>query len=147
MEFTMGLDEIMEMWSKDSEIDRTELGEESLRIPQLHSKYYKLFSQERLRLRKMESELKVLKLDKYEFYTQGPTEDTPPEWRLPPRGMLLKADVPMYMEADKDIIDLTLKLSYQQEKVDYLENAVKSLVNRNWNIRNAIEWHRFTHGG
>ena len=143
----MGLDEIMEMWSKDSEIDRTELGEESLRIPQLHSKYYKLFSQERLRLRKMESELKVLKLDKYEFYTQGPTEDTPPEWRLPPRGMLLKADVPMYMEADKDIIDLTLKLSYQQEKVDYLENAVKSLVNRNWNIRNAIEWHRFTHGG
>ena len=143
----MGLDEIMEMWAKDSEIDRTELGEESLRIPQLHSKYYKMFSQERLRLRKMESELKSLKLDKYEFYTQGPTEDTPPEWRLPPRGMLLKADVPMYMEADKDIIDLTLKVSYQQEKVDYLEGAVKSLVNRNWNIRNAIEWHRFTHGG
>ena len=38
----MTMEEIMEAWSNDSNIDRTELGEESLKIPQLHSKYYKM---------------------------------------------------------------------------------------------------------
>lgn len=142
----MTLEEIMDSWSKDCDIDRTELGEESLRIPQLHSKYYKIFAQERLKLRKMESEFKAMKLEKYEFYTQGPSDETPSHWRLPPRGMVLKADVPMYMDADRDVIDFSLRIGYQQEKIEYLENIVKTLNNRNFMIKNAIEWHRFTHG-
>jgi len=142
----MTLEDIMEMWSKDCDIDRTELGEESLKIPQLHSKYYKLFSTERLRLRKMEADFKTLKFEKYEFYTQGPNEDTPREWKLPSRGLILKSDIPMYMESDGDIIDTSLKIGYQQEKVEYLEAAIKSLVNRGYSIKNAIDWHRFTHG-
>ena len=32
----MQLDEIFELWKKDSEIDRTELGEASTNIPKLH---------------------------------------------------------------------------------------------------------------
>ena len=143
----MNIDELMDMWSKDSDIDRTELGEESLKIPQLHSKYYKLFATERLRLKKMEADFKILKLEKYEFYTQGPTEESRDRgWKLPPRGLVLKADVSMYMEADDDLIQTSLKIGLQQEKVDYLENIIKSLVNRNFNIKNAIEWHKFTHG-
>ena len=39
----MTLDEVLEEWHKDSQLDRTELGEEALKIPQLHSKYYKLY--------------------------------------------------------------------------------------------------------
>ena len=143
----MTLDEIMEMWSKDCDIDRTELAEESLRIPQLHSKYYKMYPQERLRLKKLESEFKVLKLEKHEFYTQGPSQESRDRgWELPARGLILKADVPMYMEADPHLIELSLKVGYQQEKVEYLESAIKSLLNRGYAIKNAIDWHRFTNG-
>ena len=36
----MTLEEIQNLWSKDSKVDRTELGEEAIRIPQIHSKYF-----------------------------------------------------------------------------------------------------------
>ena len=39
----MKTEEIIAAWEIDSELDRTELGKESLRIPQLHSKYLKEF--------------------------------------------------------------------------------------------------------
>jgi hypothetical protein len=143
----MTLDEILDEWRKDSDIDRTELGEESLRTPQLHAKYYRLFSTERLKLRKMEADLKQLKLDKYEFYTQGPNEDTPTTWKLPPRGMVIKSDVQMYMESDRDIIDRLLKIDYQREKVEALESFVRTLTTRGYAIKNAIDFLRFTSGG
>jgi len=143
---TMKLDEIYDQWKKDSELDKTELGDESLKIPKLHHKYFQVYTSEKLLLRKYESELKQLKLSKYEFYTMGPTEDTPKEWKLPPRGMILKGDIPMYLEGDQDIINLSLKIGLQQEKVELLESIIKSLTNRGFQIKAAIDWYRFTMG-
>ena len=54
----MKLEDIQTFWEKDSQVDRTELGEEALKIPQLHSKYFKIYSQERLTLRKLEADMK-----------------------------------------------------------------------------------------
>jgi len=142
----MNVDEIFELWEADSQIDKTELGEEATKIPKLHHKYYQIFLKERLVLRKFESDLKQLKLDKYEFFTQGPNEDTPKDWRLPPRGMILKGDIPMYMDADQDVINMTLKVGLQQEKVDLLDSIIKTIINRNFIIRNAIDWNKFTMG-
>jgi len=142
----MKLEEIYVEWDKDSKIDTTELGEESIKIPSLHNKYFKVYTSEKLLLRKYEAELRQLKLDKYEFYTMGPNEDTPKDWKLPPRGMILKAEIPMYLEGDKDLIELSLKIGYQQEKIDLLESIIKSLTNRGFQIKAAIDWHKFTMG-
>jgi hypothetical protein len=65
---------------------------------------------------------------------------------MPPKGMIIKADIPMYMDADDDIIKMNLKIGYQQEKVEFLESIIKSLVNRGFQIKAAIEWQRFTMG-
>ena len=43
----MKTEDIISLWEQDCKIDSTELGMESLRIPQLHNKYYKIFIQER----------------------------------------------------------------------------------------------------
>ena len=40
----MDLDKIQEMWQKDAVIDPDNLHDESLKIPQLHSKYYTLYN-------------------------------------------------------------------------------------------------------
>ena len=40
----MNLEQIQEMWEKDSRIDPDNLHDESLKIPQLHSKYYTLYN-------------------------------------------------------------------------------------------------------
>jgi hypothetical protein len=143
----MTIDEILENWQKDSHIDKTELGEEALNIPKLHHKYYQIFVKEKLILRKQESELKNLKLDKYEFLTQGPNEETKDKgWKLPPKGMILKGDIPMYLDADQDVVNLSLKIGYQLEKIELLESIIKTIMNRNFIIRNAIDWQKFTMG-
>jgi len=143
----MKLEEIYAEWDIDSSIDTTDLGNESIKIPKLHNKYYRLYTNEKLLLRKYEAEMKSLKLAKYEFYTQGPSAETKElGWTMPARGMILKQEMPMYMEADKEIIALSLKIGLQQEKVELLESIIKGLVNRGFQIKSAIDWHKFTMG-
>lgn len=143
----MKLEDIYEHWQEDSKIDRTELGEESLKIPQLHYKYFKMYSTERLMLKKYEADMKQLKLSKYEFYTQGPTKESKDlGWDLPPIGKVLKSDASTYVDADKNVIELSLKISMQQEKLDLLDSIIKSLNNRGYNIHSAIEWEKFKVG-
>jgi hypothetical protein len=143
----MKLEDIFELWSKDADIDRTELGEESLKISQLHAKYFKIFSSERLSLKKLESDLKVLKRQKYEYFSGTLDYDEMTELGWEPNPLkLLRADIPQYIDSDKDIIELTLKISYQQEKVDFLENAIRSLNSRGFNIKSAVEWEKFKVG-
>ena len=143
----MVLEEIYELWHKDSVIDKTELGDESLKIPQLHHKYFKIYSNERLLLKKFESDFKILRLEKYEFYTQGPTKETQERgWTLPASGKILKSEVNTYIEADKDIIKISLKIGVQQEKIELLDSIIRTLNNRGYNIRAAIDWYKFTMG-
>jgi hypothetical protein len=143
----MKIEEIFEQWEQDSKIDKTELGDAALDIPKLHHKYFQILVNEKMQLRKLEAEFKSLKLDKYEFYTQGPNEDTKDKgWKLPPKGMILKADIPMYMDADPDIINISLRIGMQQEKIELLDSIVKSIMNRNFVIKNAIDWQKFTMG-
>lgn len=143
----MKIEDILEQWKEDSEIDRTELGDEALKIPKLHHKYFQIYVQEKLTLRSQEADMKKLKLEKYEFFTQGHTEQTRSlNWELPARGLILKTDIPMYMDADKDLIKLSLKIGIQQEKLELLESIIKSLTNRGFQIKSAIEWQKFTMG-
>ena len=143
----MKLDDIRNMWSLDVKIDNTELATEALRIPSLHSKYFNIFTEERLRLRKYETEMKKLRLEKYEFFTQGPTKETQERgWQLPPIGKVIKSEVNNYIDADDDIINLTLKIGIQQEKIDMLDSIIKSLTARGFLIKNAIDFEKFRVG-
>ena len=143
----MNIDEIMSEWKTDSEIDVTELADESIKIAKLHQKYYEYLIREKLLFKKNESDLKLLRLEKYEFYTQGHNEETLKKgWELPSKGMVIKSEIPIYLEGDKDIINLNLKISYQQEKIDLLQSIIKSLNNRGYNIKSAIDWIKFTSG-
>ena len=57
-----------------------------------------------------------------------------------------RSDLEMFIESDKDILELTEKISYQKEKIEYLESIIKTLNTRGFQIKNAIEWKRFTMG-
>ena len=91
--------------------------------------------------------MKVLKLEKYEFYTDGPTsEQIEKGWKLPARGKIIRSDANNYVEADSDIIALNLKLAYQMEKLNLLESIIKTIGNQSFNIKSAIEWEKFKVG-
>lgn len=144
----MKIEEIVAAWEEDSKIDPTELGAEALKISRLHSKYMNFLSEERLRLRKFESELKILRKDKYEMYTMGPTKEHKDlGWEMPARGMILKQDVPVYMESDREIVQLSLKIGMQQEKVEMLDSIIRSIMSRGYQLKTALDHLKFTMGG
>ena len=143
----MKLDEILDMWSLDCDIDRTELGQEALRIPKLHSKYLRHYTEERLILRKLEEEKRELIKMKHDYY-RGimPEEDLKANGWEPFQLNVLKSDVPMHIDADQDVIKINLRMAMQSEKVDALESIIKSISNRGYLIKSAVDYEKFKVG-
>lgn len=143
----MKLELIQQQWEEDTQIDRSELGEEALRIPKLHSKYYNIYSEERMVLRALERSYRNLKTVKYEYYNGTISQDELNSYGWEPFQLrILKSDIPMYLESDKDLQDLQGRIDMQSEKVDFVESIIKSLPARGFNIKAAIEWERFKVG-
>jgi hypothetical protein len=143
----MKLEEILDMWSVDCNVDRTELGEEALKLPKMHSKYLRAYSEERLTLRKMEEDRKQLVLTKHDYYRGVlPDEDLKAFGWEPFRMSILKSDIPMRLEADQDVVKINLRIAMQQEKVNTLEAIIKSISNRGFLIKSAIDYEKFKVG-
>lgn len=143
----MTLDQISEEWRKDAAIDSTELGTESLKIPQLHSKYMKIYFDERQKLKAYEFKSRETFLKKYEYYNGRMSREELEEagW-APFVKKLMKNEIDMYIDSDKDIINIKMRMEAQKEKIDFLEEVLKNINQRNYQIKNAIEWQRFTNG-
>ena len=143
----MQLDAILDLWRKDSEIG-LELTTESLKIPKLHHKYYSIFIEERLLLLKLQAELKRLERDKTEYYAGTMAEEDLNERKWKPWALkVLKSDIPSYIESDNEVIDLNLRIGYQKEKIDLLDSIIRTVGNRGFQIKNAIDFMRFQSGG
>ena len=54
----------------------------------------------------------------------------------------LTIDVPV----EEEIIDAENKIGYLETVVDYIKGVIKSVDNRGWDIKNAIEWKKFEAG-
>ena len=143
----MNLDQIRKMAQEDIPMDKTELDVESMKTPQLHNKYLILYTDEKLILTKLNSELKVLERNKWLYYTGKMSQEQLEEYGWEPFDLnILKTDIDRFMQADGDIITLSNKVALQKEKVNYLENVIKIINNRQWSIRSTIDWLKFTNG-
>ncbi|CAB4141185.1 Recombination, repair and ssDNA binding protein UvsY [uncultured Caudovirales phage] len=143
----MKLEEIEALWEQDSKIDRTELDNESLKIPTLHSKYYKIFLREKVQLKSEEQDYKLFYKLKHEYYTGKLSQEELSEYNWQPFQFVLKGDLQIYIDSDKELSSRLLKLQVQREKVEFLENIIKTLNSRGFLIKNAIDFIRFTSGG
>ena len=103
----MKLEEIQELWNKDRDIDIENLATESIKIPQIHDKYLKIYIDERIRLKGLEFELAKLTKLKTDYYAGNLTEE-----ELDKLGWeqfltrLIKTEITKYLEADEDIIKI-----------------------------------------
>ena len=59
---------------------------------------------------------------------------------------LLKNEISNYIESDEDVIKLKQQLVVLQEKINYLESIIKMINNRGFQIKNALDWLKFTNG-
>ena len=50
------------------------------------------------------------------------------------------------MDADERLNKVDLKIRYYDVMLKFLEEVIKIISNRTFQIKNAIEWHRFQAG-
>ena len=79
----MNLEQIQEMWEKDSKIDPDNLHDESLKIPQLHSKYYTLYNTITLLRERAREQYSKVRLERYNYYTGKATAEVYAEEPFP----------------------------------------------------------------
>jgi hypothetical protein len=140
----MTLEELQQAVNKDFKLDDTELDTESVNIPLLHNKYLIHFNKFSLLLKKAEYEHKSMIRDKWEYYT-GKAD--PSVYKEKPFDIkVLKADVHIYMDSDPELQRADQKTAYLNQIVKYLEQVLRSVNNRTFLIKNAIEWKKFTSG-
>ena len=145
----MKLQEIQSMWTDDCKIDQTNLGRSAARVPELHAKYLNMMSSVRLQYRKAETEyLRIRKL-KGKYYRGELTKEELIElqWDQYLNSRPLKNEMDDVMNTDEDIIRLVDKLEYLKTIMYQLEQIIKSINSRTWDINSAIEWYKFTNGG
>ena len=147
MEHVLKLEEILALWETDSKVDTIELDKESLKIPSLHNKYLKIYTSENLHLKKMSHDFKEMERHKFEYYSGKMSEED-----LKEQGWdqfahkLLKQDIPRYLESDRELIKLLLKIDYQKEKVETVKSIMTNINGRSFYINNAITWQKFLNG-
>ena len=143
---TEKLDELLVMWSKDSEIDRTEPSKELINIPKLHSKYLNILSRHRMLAKEIEFKISKMKRLKWEYYTGKLDQATLKAngWEQFP--YVLKSEVTTYLDSDEDINRLIAIKKIHEEIIEVCNSIMKELNSRTFQLRDFIVWERFIQG-
>lgn len=143
----MTFEELQDEWDKDSTLNSTNIGEESIKTPKLHAKYLRIYSKEKMKLISFQHRYKILRGEKKEFFI-NPTKEVMQEknWKMPERGKILKSDIESFLDIDPEILELELKIGVQQEKVEYLKSILQSINGRSFVIKNFIEERKWLQG-
>lgn len=143
----MTLDAYLTEWEHDAAFELTALDTAARQTPLLHAKWWRYYSQERLRLKKVDSDYKLLYRQKWEYFL-GKMDDTEREqlgW--PPQPLkILSQNVSIYLDGDSDLQTLIKKRVYVEEVLRFLEDVIKQIHNRNYQIKTALDYLRFAQG-
>ena len=140
----MTLDELKLQVKKDLEVDDETLDKESYKNQELYAKYLDHKTNFELLLYKAKGDYKILFKDKWEYY--GGKADAKVYVAKPFDLKVLKNDLQMYITSDEEVINLSNKIAYLESTIKYMEGVIKSIDNRGWDIKNAIEWKKFEAG-
>ena len=141
----MNLEQIQEMWEKDSHIDPDNLHDESLKIPQLHSKYYTLYNTITLLREKAREQFSKVRLERYNYYTGKATAEVYAEEPFPYK-VREKDAIQRHLEADDKMNKVDMKIKYYDTMLKFLEEIIRNISGRTYQIKNAIEWNKFQAG-
>ena len=141
----INLDKIQSMWQEDCKIDIDNMHEESIKVPQLHSKYHEILNNLILLRTKAQKIQKSVRHERYEYYSGKADPDvyvTNPF----PKKIRDKDTMQKYLDADERLSTVSLKIEYYDTMLKFIEEILKQITNRTYQIKNAIEFMRFTSG-
>jgi hypothetical protein len=146
-------EKIKQEWAEDSQVDfefknkeyTADLGKISMEIPFQHNKYLNHYTDLSQIKTSLEFEVRKLVREKREYYS-GEAEAK--VYADKPFGSSIKtADkMKVYLESDEDIINQEAKIKYIDQMLFFLDNVLKMISQRNYHVKNAIEWEKFING-
>lgn len=146
----LNLDDVLSQWKKDSVIDEMNLDESSRQSAKLHAKYLEMYSVTKLQLKRKEAGLHTLLKDKWMWYNGKMTKEEMDDrgWDYDPLNGLkvLKGDMDHFYNSDKDIQQVNQQIEYLKTLVETLGEIMENIKWRHQNIKNIIEWNKFTSG-
>ena len=141
----MNLEQLQEQWKKDSVIDTDLYCEASTKIPQLHMRYMEYYTTFALMKKEREGEMKGLVKEKWIYYKgKAPSsvyKEIPFDLKLTD-----KKELEMFIGADADVRKLQYKIDYIDQVLYFLDSVLRMINNRNFQIKNAIDWEKFKNG-
>ena len=136
---------LQQMWEKDSKIDIDNLHTESLNIPVLHAKYYDIYNNFMLLRKKAEQQKKNVRHERYEYYSGKADPDVYIKDPFP-KKIRDKDTVTKYLDADERLSNVAMKIEYYNVMLGYIEEILKQITNRTYQIKNSIDFMRFNSG-
>ena len=140
------LEELLEMWRQDCDIDRTEPDKELLNIPKLHSKYLNILSRHRLLSKEAEFKFNKMKKIKWEYYNGKLDDDELKARGWEPFPFVLKSEINTYLDSDEDLNKYLANKIVHDEIIDLCTAILKELNSRTFQLRDFISWQKFIQG-
>jgi Recombination, repair and ssDNA binding protein UvsY len=136
---------IQEMWKEDAKIDPDDLHNESLKIPELHAKYYEIYTNLLLLRKKCEEDKKQIRHRRYEYYTGKAEQDVYVGEPLD-KKVRDKEHLQSCLNSDEEISRINIKIEIYEVSLTFLQDIIKMLHNRSFQIKNSIEAQKFISG-
>jgi len=146
-------EKIKNEWAGDSHVEHefknkqytADLGQISMEIPFQHNKYLNHYTDLSQIKTSLEFEARKLLREKREYY--GGEADAR-IYAEKPFGNSIKTSEKMkvYLESDEDLINIEAKIKFIDQILYYLDNVLRMISQRNYHVKNAIEWERFING-
>jgi hypothetical protein len=142
------LEQIIEYWKKDGQIDESKPHQELINTPILHAKYVEILSQHRLAAQKAKFDYSKMKKIRREYYLGNLDKETLDEYNWEQFDLKIgtKGNIDLYLESDDYLIRLLEKKAYYEECIFICESILKELNNRTWQLREYLTYHRFLAG-
>lgn len=144
----MNLEQLMAKWKADCSIDDNHLGEASTHTPNLHGEYIEYLVGYKLKLSKTKAEYNMLRKNKFRYYrgelSRQELEDL--GWLQWQGVKPLKNEMEEFLQGDTELVQMEQKVEYLNTVVMFLESVMGAIKQRDWQIRNSIQWKEFLVG-
>lgn len=148
VKITMTHDELLNEWDKDSTIDPDCLDTNALEASRIHAKYLRILSSAKMKHAAIQNEYNVMRKIKYRYYRGELSREELSQygWQQWQGTKPIKSEADELLSGDEDLGKLRVKIEYMKVMIDTTEAILKDVSNRQWAIRNAIEYRKFISG-
>lgn len=144
------LNDILDEWEKDNlpfdESDPAQVQARVIKLGSLHAKYTRYYAEHKDALRQEEVLLAKTRKIKWLYYNGKLSEEELKKYGLEPFQFVLKSDINIYMDSDKDVSTQKKVVEYHNLVADTCEKIIKDINNRTYQLNTLIKYIMWTNG-